>query len=335
MKWLEEHPYLAGSLVLVAIVGFFLLRGSGGGSSSGGVTVTGAPQADPNSVLAANTSIQQSQIASGVAMQQTTAAATVAQNQTNAQVAMAQIAANASAVQTQLQTNAQIQQTLTSGQVALGQQATDIALAQVQTGGQIQLAGIDLQKSVDLAQIARAQNQDDISGNLAYANIEANQAITINGQNTGAQVAVAGLQAQTLQYQAQQQTQQAALVTKAQADQQASNNDLAAYIASLQAGVAINQTNQTAGVQNNYINTAGAVAITQSNNQTAVQLGQQKTLAPVLNSLSGAISNSNGRSSTGIAQIISSLFGTQQPTPQNSGFNFGIPGVISVGVTNP
>ena len=321
MNYIEEHPYLVGSLVLVGIVAFFILR-SGSTSS--------AASSSPTSPAAPNPSVQTAGIAAGVALQQSSNAATVANNQIAAQVAESQIKANADVVQKQLDTNAQIQATLTSGQVALHGEDTSLAIAQVQTGGQVQLAAID-----------RLKNQDTINGNLDYATIEANKDVTLNRDTITGNLQFAGIQSDLEKYKTDAAVTQTGIIADAQSKQATANDQLQAYLGTLAAGVQLagigekgHESDNVTAVQNNYIDTAGKVAITQSNNQTSVALVDANAKAGILKDI-GTATVQNQRSSTGIAQIVAALFGTQQPQQQNSGFSFAVPGLFSVGVQNP
>lgn len=330
MNWIEEHPYLTGSLVLVGIIAFFVLKSAAGSSSAS--TVSGT--VSPTVAAGPSDAVQTAQLAASVQMQNSTNAATVANNQTSAQVAEAQIAANSAAVTAQLASNTSIQNTLTQASVSKDQDATQLAIAQVQTGGAVQLAGISAKQATDLATIGREENQDNINGNLSYATIEANKDMTLNAQNTNAAITQTAIQGNVAEYESGQQTKQAQIVANASEASTEANDNLQAYLGSLAAGVAVTQSNNEAGVENNYINTEGNVAITQSNNQTKVQQQQLTNEGNILNQV-GTATVQNQRSSTGIAQIVAALFGTQQPTVQNSSFGVNIPGIGGFQVTNP
>jgi hypothetical protein len=215
IHWVEEHPYLTGSFVLVAVVLFFILRGSSSNSNaSGGVVTSNGP----------SESLQAAQLASATQLQESQNAATVAQNTNSAEVAAAQIKANSDVTQAQLAQQTALQNIVTSGQVQEQTNSTALQSVVAQIGGQVQVAKIGADENVAIAntqaatlkaqyddavqsqsiistaQTAQAKanadlqlgivtsnnevkaNQDTISGNIAYTElVNQNNVDTING----------------------------------------------------------------------------------------------------------------------------------------------------------
>lgn len=207
MHWIEEHPYLTGSVVLAVIVGYFLLSS---GSSSSSVASSPAVVSDATD--------QSQQLAASAQMQQLQNNATLTQNAINEQLAEKQIDANTSTTASNLASQVQLQNIYSSAEVA--DHSTDISLqlAQAQVGGQVQLATIGAasnekiagiqadvtnqqtaaalaaQKDIDTASVmqtqlttssATQQLQDQINGNLAYGKMAFDNSVDLANINAG------------------------------------------------------------------------------------------------------------------------------------------------------
>jgi hypothetical protein len=332
MAWLHEHPYLAGGGVLALIVLFFLLRGGGAGGaqqSGGGATVAGPSDAVQIAGLQANAALAAGQNA-----------ATAQTNQLNAQVAATQIRANADVTEAGLAQQAALQKIVSDAQVSQQSihatedttnyaNATALQIVQAQTGGQVAIAHETAQRDTYIAgaqaDTMRRQYDDAVASQRIISDAQTSQAeanaalqlgiaqstnatqlgiakeagdVAINAANRAADIDFTKI----VQGAA---TDQAAI--KAQADMDFTHTVQSATV--IQAGIAAQQSVDLA--------TVGAYRDVNLADISATQAFRSQTL-DVIGKAAGS-----DRSSTGIAQILSSLFGTQQPN-QPQGTSVGI-----------
>jgi hypothetical protein len=120
-RWIHEHPYLSGTLVLLAIVLFILYRRLSAPAASVG---TAGP----------SDSLQAAGLAAGVQLQTAQLGASLGIAQLNAQVNEAQLLAASQDTQAQLAANVQLQNILSSADVANRQTQASLTLGLAQTG---------------------------------------------------------------------------------------------------------------------------------------------------------------------------------------------------------
>jgi hypothetical protein len=255
MHWIKEHPYLSGSLVLVAIILFFVIRRASSGTASASAPAAGGPS---EGLLAA-------QLQASTQLQGATIAATAQQNQVNAQLAAVQVTSAADVQKAQLAQTVALQNIVTGGDVANQANAYNLEAVKAQTGAQVSLADIQAQGALGLAQI-QTGGQVAIAGQAAQVN-EAQIAANIQEQQIigatqlGLAQTAADVQKNTTNRQADiayTELTQAGMTTRnAQTIQ--GNLD---YTQMVQQG----QTTRTA------ITTAGNVATAQTNAMTTVDL---------------------------------------------------------------
>jgi hypothetical protein len=313
--WVEEHPYLTGGVILSLIILYFLLSSSSSSSApaqSQGVGGSGLSSSD-------YASLQEAQIAAGAQQFAQQNQATEQNNQLSAQLAATQLQVGAQSQANQLAANVQLQNILTSGQVSMGQtagqvalgentNATNLALGQAQIGGQVQIAGIQAQ-----------QNEYDVGTQAQTMQLEYNDAVKSQSIIS---------QAQTDQAQINANTQQQIANYAAQVQLGAQGVQIAGINAQENlglAGINAQQNEYSAGV-------AGTVS-EQQNYLNYLQGVQTQGIGLVQ---SGAL-NKGGSGGANQVSFLSTLFGGSgaAPTPTNSGFGISIPGIGSIGVTNP
>lgn len=181
--WIEEHPYLTGSLVLAIIILYFVLSGSSSSSqttaaTSAGVGGTGLSSSD-------YAGLQAAQLASATQLQGQQNAATEQGNQLSAELAATQLQTQAQTTQSQLAAQVALQNIVTSGQVQFGAQGTAAQIAQIQTGGQVQIAGIGAGENETITGLQQQTLQDQIAAGVQSQKIVSDAQTAQNSANTG------------------------------------------------------------------------------------------------------------------------------------------------------
>lgn len=345
-EWIKEHPILAGTGVLAAIILFIIIRGRSSsapvvtGSQNSGLElanlqaqleqqgITAAQQEQTNQL---NAALEVAQLQAGTQNQQTTAAQQVAAQQlqaqldaagltlqaqgagTAAQVQLAQIAADAGNTQAQTQASA-------AEEIAGAQANTAIATTTAQVGGAVSIAGIQ----------AGVQNNQIQAALDAQKNIDA-ATITINGENTQADITkaldqltatqdtnstqatiaqaeiAAALKAALDSNNTQLLTNQNNNATKVAVDNIIANNN--AQLAQISAGTQAAAITAEQDVYTTFLNNDAAVALGQANEQAQSQALQDQN---VQNLIAYLESGNTGLSQTNRATLFATLFGAPQ-----------------------
>lgn len=310
MHWVKEHPYLTGGLVLGLIVFYFIFKAVAGSSGTSQSDQSGTTVVQGSS--GASDAVQQAQIAAGASVANTQAAATANSNQLAAALAAAQIDANTQTTLGGYAQNVALGQSNYQAQTALGLSSDQLAAVNSQVTGAVDMTTIQANRDITInsqnvggaVTIAGTQAQATMYG---YATALAGQkdidstSLAINGQNTQAAIAINGQNTST---------DLAKTVNTNQAVVDVTNSNNAASIANTQAtaNVYINQTNANANVQNNLINTSAGLQNSLQNQNFALataQAGYNKNIADQLMSqISSGVYNKGGQ---GGANNISAL----------------------------
>ena len=325
--WIEEHPYLTGGAVLGIIVLYFLLS-SGSSSSSTAATSQGVGGSGLSS--SDYVSLQEAQLQTGAQLTAQQNTATEQSNQYSAELAATQINANTTSQANQLAAQVQLQNIVTSGTVSTNANETALATANAQIGGQITIAGIGAQQNEYDTSSAANVSEFNTGTQAGVMENEYNNAVASQKIVSDAQTAQAGINADTQTSIAQY----AANVNLAQIGAGEFTTQTAGQVS--MAGI-----NAQAGVENNQITTQGQEYQTGETTSLAALIAQlnastTKTNAGIAVVNSGVL-NKGGSGGANQVSFLSTLFGGSgnAPTPTNSGFGISIPGVGSVGVSNP
>ena len=180
LKWIEEHPYISGGLVLGVIILFFILSSSNS-SASASTATTDASGLTP----AQDASLQALQLQSATQLQGAQIQAQTQANSDSAAVAAAQVQANAQTTAAQLAAQVALQNIVSSGQVQMQTNDTTLQAVQAQIGGQVMINQQNTQGSVDVAgiqaQTLQQQYSDAVQSQQIISDAQTQQAqITAN-----------------------------------------------------------------------------------------------------------------------------------------------------------
>jgi hypothetical protein len=177
LNWFKKHKLLAGSLAVLVVVLYFVLRGRSSASTPSATVVS-----------TANPNVQAAQIAAGVQQQTVAAQTSVAQAQIDRDIAIAGLAAQTKNNETNAARDVALKNIITSGQLQNNTTAAALQSVIAQVGGQVSQSQIQANAAQSIANI-------NASGAVQIASIGAGRDVSIATIGAGRDVQLGTLAA--------------------------------------------------------------------------------------------------------------------------------------------